>query len=303
MLFKLLFQFAVFGLISVFISSCKSDNTNDRILSELAEGLQTNNIRLLNSNKDVLAALQLKANDMRTKEKASILLPRAEEIQTLSTGLTGYFDSLRLLVADTIGRYQPLIHDAFIGNDIHRNLVNYKGQIFAIHPKLKNDLGELINRLLFNKDVLLPANEYQQKYYRNLSRKELLSLLSLLENRALMVANVSLQWFNDQVTFHGEHFESFEAILGQNAQVLEAGNELEITAGLGTFNSRNNPKITVNGQLVPLNKKGFAVYKIKTSKKSGAYSLPVLFEFIDEEGKEQRHTFNVEYRLVESIEN
>jgi hypothetical protein len=269
--------------------------------------MQSNNTNLAASNENVFIALQMKADDVRTKEKASLWLPKAEQIKAISSGIMNYLDSLRVVVADSAKKNQQSVGEVFISNgvgkDIYLRLKKYKAEIFAVHPNLQYSLGETINRTLFNRDSLLSADEYQQKYFNDVNKQETISFLSLLQNKSLFVTNICLQWCHEQFTYHGYDFEAFETTVGQNAKVLEAGDELEITAGLGSFSRSKMPKITINNRLVPLNEKGIAVQKIKTGRKSGSYNLPVQVSFIDQDGKEQTHTFTVDYRLVKRIEN
>ena len=87
------------------------------------------------------------------------------------------------------------------------------------------------------------------------------------------------------------------AIVGQNKSQLTEGQELEIVAGVGMFKQLAGLEVKVNDKEILVGEDGVFTYK-KTVSKTGNYSIPVSVSFIDQDGKQQTISKDVEYKVV-----
>jgi gliding motility-associated protein GldM len=81
-----------------------------------------------------------------------------------------------------------------------------------------------------------------------------------------------------------------------NANYVMPGDEIEITAGVGSFSAAAKPTITINGQNIPLNTEGAAVYKT-TASGTGEKSISVMIEFTKPNGTIERVPKTVKYTV------
>ena len=70
-----------------------------------------------------------------------------------------------------------------------------------------------------------------------------------------------------------------------SSSYVNAGEEIEITSGIGAFSKAAQPIILINGKNVSSDADGAAHYKFKASDKPGKHVVPVEINFTDQEGK------------------
>ncbi|MBK6379818.1 MAG: hypothetical protein IPF72_08815 [Chitinophagaceae bacterium] len=61
--------------------------------------------------------------------------------------------------------------------------------------------------------------------------------------------------------------ETFQVIIGQSSNCVKAGDNLEITAGVGAFSAASQPKFTIGDKLISGDDNGIAIYKLKLHQK------------------------------------
>jgi gliding motility-associated protein GldM len=81
-------------------------------------------------------------------------------------------------------------------------------------------------------------------------------------------------------------YDKFQAIAQANTSYAMPNDDIEITAGVGAFSAAARPTIWVNGQQVPLNDEGVAVYKTK-AQGVGSKAVPVKIEFFKPDGTKE----------------
>lgn len=163
-----------------------------------------------------------------------------------------------------------------------------------------NELKDYITIISKEQDTIENENFFKQCLITN-APFGTLRYLNFLQNNLALAELRCIRYYNERVITHRPWFNSFEAILGQNAKILRAGDSLEITGGAGSFSKQRLLGFSVNGIEVEPNEKGMAIYKFKTSKKLGAHTVPVHIRLLNEDSLEHTATFNVEYVLVDAI--
>ena len=73
---------------------------------------------------------------------------------------------------------------------------------------------------------------------------------------------------------------------------------MEIMAGVGAFSKAAKPEIAFGGNTIPIDESGVAIYKFKASGTPGKYKVSVKITYIDQEGKEQMLSKDVEYTVA-----
>jgi gliding motility-associated protein GldM len=126
-----------------------------------------------------------------------------------------------------------------------------------------------------------------------------MTILRKFQNDVKTSENKVVSHIHEQVGKVEVIFDAFEAIVGQNSKYLMPGQELEISAGLGAFSKTKVPDIYIGGAKVATNEKGMAIYKTAAGS-IGNHTIPVKVSFLDQNGKQQERTFNVEYTVGQS---
>jgi gliding motility-associated protein GldM len=91
-------------------------------------------------------------------------------------------------------------------------------------------------------------------------------------------------------------YNKFQAIATANTAYAMAGDPIEITAGVGAFSEAAQPRITINGQNMPLTPEGTALFKT-TASGTGEHSVNVNIEFNKPDGSIEKVTKVVKYTV------
>lgn len=275
--------------------SCSSPSTNLLVLSAIDSTLIRSGHSIQRSNADVLMAFQNKLADPKTVEKAKAWQPKVVLIDVATQSLIRFADSLIAALKSKPESVRKIFIEQDVADELSDKLRRYKQQLMAIHERINEVSFPYADTVATN----TPAVMSLKKLFTNATQQEAISILLSLQNDLLRTENWALLVCLDQTAILDHPiFHSYEAIVGQNSKVLKAGDDLEITAGIGSFSRNAKPKISVGGKEANLNERGYAVYRFKTSRRLGKYSLPVTIEFTDDDGQRQTRTFTIEYRLV-----
>ena len=91
-------------------------------------------------------------------------------------------------------------------------------------------------------------------------------------------------------------YDQFQAFAGTNATYLMPGQEFDITAGIGSFSSKAQPTVTIDGQNIPIGPDGAALYK-STVSSPGAYTKHVVITFKKPDGTLSTITKDIPYTV------
>ena len=268
--------------------NCHNKKDDNHLLQQIDEGLMQSN-RLVQANtEEIIQELRYKIDDPRTTEKAKFILPKVLHVSRITTNTLRYLDSLKV----TPGFDVKL-------SELPEKLEQYKTEVLAADTLLRNWLNN--SPIVFSKkiDSLKINTEKNSHFFAAASKPLVQGFLTRLQNDISINECRCIRYLNEKVAFHDDsYYETFSTIVGQNAKVLKGGDSLEITAGVGKFSRKASPTIIVNGDSIRVDRHGIGIHKIKTPKRSGDYTLPVVIEFTDEGGKRQTHSFTVDYKTV-----
>lgn len=80
----------------------------------------------------------------------------------------------------------------------------------------------------------------------------------------------------------------YSILVSQSSTVLQPGENLTITAGVGAFSKQAHPMIRINNIQTPVKETGYSVYHLKAPQKPGKYSVPVIISFTNPETLESK---------------
>ncbi len=289
--FKQFFFKALYIISLLDLFSCTNKQKNElTILTALNESLETSNKTINNSTVSQLKVLEDKKTEWATADKATAWLTKAE-----------------LITAFTKNRYNFIEKKKAVSNftnieisDIYKNALAYKNEVLDRDPELNKEFES--DFLFINKFIGLICSDTSLaslSLKKDLTPPFIEAAISSLQNEIKKIENKTITFCNMKVGSNIDYFDSYSLIVGQNSNIINSGEKLEITAGVGAFSKSAMPKIIINKKLSKINDEGYTVYKIKTGTKPGKYYIPVKIDFINPNtGKKEVHELNVEYTVA-----
>ncbi|WP_462255389.1 hypothetical protein [Ferruginibacter sp.] len=297
----------------VFFSCSNKSDSILAVFKATEEGLTQSNFAIASANKEIYNAINDKLTDVSTVERGLIWQPKALLIKDISGSIKIYIDSLikalkneagikmenekMVFHEDNIDAVKRLFIEKNKGSELFKKLTKYTEDMLAVDPEIKKQFGEQI-KFKFEVDK---KNDFTEKYFKHTPAIAALAMLRRFENSIVVMENNFTRFCLEKTSFSGCNFgRRIQAIVSQNSEYLKAGDEIEITAGIGTFYDAAKPKITIGNKVFESDAiDGFAKYKFKTQLKAGKYSLPVKIEFIDADGTKKIVPMKVDYTILE----
>ena len=204
------------------------------------------------STETILKALEEKTVEPATEERAKIWFEKAELLVKHSKEMYDYLANCKIQLKEKKLR----------SDSIYKRLVAYEKSVLTIDSSI---------RLQFQNSFVFPDEVI----------KTVAALTTLQCNIKIFENNVAAYCSSKVGAVDGlGFFDYYSAIISQNSNHLNPGDELIITAGVGTFSKNSQPLIKFNGKNAELGDEGFALYKIKTPSNPGKYNVPVSISWI-----------------------
>jgi gliding motility-associated protein GldM len=292
----------------------------------------TSNRIIGEKNDEIYKRFDAELGDPLTRAKAEIWKPKADQVKKLSEDMYSYLENLKESLKREAG-YKPESGDSTFkednldaatrlmetngkGKELYDKLTAYRKDLIAIlNPEEFNDnptfKGQLINQIKeFEKsipiDLSVPKGQEGKEYSNDAKGWTLnyfhmtpsvagLTILSKFQNDVRNSESQIVDYCHDQIGSVKVQYDEFEAIAQANRTYAMPGEEIEITAGVGSFSSAAKPVITVNGQNVALTG-GRAIYKTRAGG-AGEYNIPVKIRFTKQDGTVAEKTEIVKYTV------
>lgn len=259
-------------------------------------------------------------NDNQTKEKAAIWAPKAEQAQKLSASLASYIDALKVKLKVESGlRKNSKGEEEFKEDnlDASTRLFDKNGEgkkLYDALAKYRQDVLDILKPEEFNDpiqsktvqtakenfaktlpvDMTVPASKtgekrsqdykgWTQNYFHMTPTVAALTILSKFQNDVKASEAQIVDFLHDQVGQVKVIFDQFQAIAQANTSYAMPGDEVLVTAGVGAFSAAAKPRITINGQTMPLTAEGTALYKT-TASGVGDRTIDVKIEYTKPDG-------------------
>jgi gliding motility-associated protein GldM len=291
------------------------------VSSEILNAFKTVNNSLEASNKvvnastvDIMNSLKAKLTKDETKERAAVWYPKADSVQKMTKDLNDYIQKLKDQILkeaganfasgdssykdDNLDIATRIMVEHGEGKSLYNKLKKYKDDILKIDPKITAEFGNTLPIHLEKPKTRNKGNRtWEDAYFRMVPTVAALTILSKFQNDVKTSENRVINYCHGQVGAVEVVYNRYKPIIGQSATVLLAGQEIEVNAGLAAFNNDKRPTVYINGAKVDLDADGLAVKKFPVN---ASGKIPVRIEFINQDGKPDFVTKDVEYVVGQS---
>ena len=280
-------QQVVIVLFAIVCYSCR--NSNDKaIIKALDESIETSNKTITYANDDILLSLESKLYEPATHEKAKIWYTKAKKIDSLSNEILSYIDKFE---TDDLGKEKT--------EKLYKKLIEYKNEVLKVDSFLYREFNNNLILTTRSFDTLKnKQKDFYSTFFKNTSKEVRLTFLKKLQNNIKIIENKTKTFCHEQVGIAGGWIEYSTALIAQSSTYTKANEKIEITAGVGSFETFSNPEIFINNKKRELNEMGYVSYSFKGSDKPGKHYIPVRINFTDQFGIKQSIKRNVEYTVA-----
>jgi hypothetical protein len=312
---------AVFIGLSLFIicaSSCSNKKGNELVLFEsLNEGLKNSNNTISTQTADFLMELKEKTYDPSTKEHAVVWYSKAMQIKDISDSMYDYISTLAGQLKSNITSIKSDKSD--FSMDDNKDAVeaffvtnNKSNELFSRLKKYKEDLLNIDSNMnvQFRGKLIITTQAFDSQknnekdftntFFVDTRLVTALALLNKFQNNILIAENQMVEYcfYNVGHTDGEGFFTKLYTIATLSSSFVKAGDEIVLTAGIGSFNDKSSPVFTINNKRVPLNEDGVAIYKSKASKIPGKHFIKLDVEFLKPDGTKTLLTKKMEYTVA-----
>ena len=307
--YKLILPVIIFFFVDCFCAcSDNSESYDSEIITAKAidVGLESSSRVINKSTQDVLASLNNKLADPVTRVKAEIWYPKAEMVQYLSKIMYAYIENIKMEMkkeSENGTKGQDVVRRELISNgkasELYAHLIQYRKDILSVDSVMSLVFGKTIVLTSAFFDSTGTKEQFPARFFGETSAVSALSILSLLQNNVKIAENKLIEFCNNKCGAMIDDFASYSAIFSQSSNIVQAGEVIEIFAGMGEFTRSAMPKIHISGKEVSIGEDGLTHYKFKVPNRPGKYTVPVGISYIDQDGKVQTMEKNIEYTVAE----
>jgi hypothetical protein len=270
------------------VSSCAGPSPRERQQERLLARLDSSLIRELaftNQQTDLIRrALQERLLDFFSSERAKVWQPVTETVHTCAKSTNNQINNM-ITMLNTEKAYTLFIKGA-LSDSLYHLLARFRQTALHAHERL---LEEFEHTILPHEGFCdtTPNNDVKkmiQQDFAHLTNEEAKALLRYWQKEIAITENKLVTFCFNQVPNSFCGMDIVTSLVSQSHSVLASGETLTITAGVGSFSTRANPKITIQGHPVDLIDNAFAKYSLKAPNKKGKYYIPVVITYLNEIG-------------------
>lgn len=280
------------------------------------KSLTNSNSNITKANETLYKSLQDKLNDAQSAEKAKIWEPKAQQAKKLSDDLIKYIDDLKaelkkeagLELVDGQEKFKEDNLEAATrlfgsgeegkkrGPELEAKLKAYRDAMLAIDPAIKAEFEKTLPV-----EVTPPiGQDGQQKdftngYFHMTPTVAALTILSKFQNNVKNAENQVTTYCHNQIGQVVVRMDQAAVLVGQSSNYVMPGQEITVTAGVGAYSSKAQPKISIGGAGVAT-VDGVATYKFQASG-AGTRKVPVTVTYLDQNGISKTETKEIEYTV------
>jgi gliding motility-associated protein GldM len=279
------------------------------------KSLEKSNSNISNANSTLYKSLEDKMGEPQTAEKAKIWNEKASQAKKLSEDMYNYIDGLKKELIKEAGgptAEQPLgkeddleaatrlfgegEHGKKKGKEFEAKLKAYRDAMLAIDPAIKSEFEKTLSV-----DGALPVGQdgkpkdFTVGYFHMTPTVAALTLLSKFQNNVKNSENQVATYCHNQVGQVKVIMDAAAVLVGQSSNYVMPGQEVTITAGVGSYSSKAAPRITIGGASVAT-ENGVGTYKV-TASGGGVRKVPVTVSYLDQNGETKTETKEIEYTV------
>lgn len=263
------------------------------------------------STETYMSSLKEKMNHDESKEKATFWYVNAQKTQQLTSSVYNFINQVKdsiLLAADfnpakngdslykedNLEVSTRLMVEGNLGKDLYKRLSDYKAELLKIDPAIGKEFATDLPVDLSIPKVQNKENKtWEAAYFQMTPTVATLTMLSKFQNDVKTSENRIVEFCHKQVGQVEVIFDTYKPLVTSSATYLMDGQELEITAGLGAFNSKNIPRVTINGASAAV-VDGLATQKF-IANGVGTKTVNVDISYTDQFGKPQSIAKQINY--------
>ena len=308
------------ALAIVFFCSCTNHSTSELAVYRSAdEGFKQSIAAISASSNTIYKAFQDRLNNPSDSERTEMWYPKAMLVKALSDSMVIFIEAVKADIQNeapakdgkgsfdendlAVTEHVLISHNR--GKELFDKLVKYRNDILAVDPELKQEFHA--NLVLFASGFDYTKNDagvFTKTFFHKIPAMATMAMLGKLEHNVKVIENNLVSFcLNRTYSIHCGIRERFWPLVSQSSNYLKAGDELEITAGIGSFNYQSRPQVFINGKIISLTDNPIAVYRLKTPGKAGKYTLPVKIEYTKPDGTKDVIIKNIEYTVIEPNQN
>ena len=279
--------------------------------------LVTSSKNISSANNTLYSSLESKMDEAATREKATYWNGKAQEAKKLSDGMATYIEGLKAELKIEAGeKMEDGKLKAFSDGDqeattrlfgkgeggknraeeLENKMNDYRRAMLAIDPELGKEFATTLSvdgKRPIGQDG--KENNYFDGYFHMTPTIAGITLLSKFQNNVKNAENQLVSSAHSKIGEVKVKFDKTGVLIGQSANYVMPGQEIEITAGVGAYSSAASPQISIGGSSVPV-VDGQGKYKFAANG-GGAKSIPVTIRWKDQDGNDKSETKNVEYTV------
>lgn len=269
--------------------------------------LKNSSTNLNNSTNTTIKSLSDKMADAKTAEQAKIWYPKADSAIQYSKALDKYIEDLKVQLRkaagskdgltdfkeDNLEAATRLFEKNGEGKVLQQKLLDYKKNILSIDPKIN---AEFANSFPVDadgiKDKSGKVKDFTLSYFHMTPTVAALTMLSKFQNNIKNAENQVVTFCHSKVGAVEYVYDQFKTIIGTSSTYLMPGEEMTVTAGIGSFSKSAAPTITINGQSQQADADGVA---IKSFKVNGSGTVHVVVNYTKPDGTQGTDTKDIPY--------
>lgn len=288
------------------------------VSAEILNAFKTVNNSLEATNKVVaiststyLTSLEEKLNRPETKDSALVWLPRAQKIKAAAniayndvqmlkdsilraTGFDPVKNKDSSFKEDDIEAAQRIIVEGGEGKKLFESLQTFKGKVLSIDPAITKELSTNFPLNLETPKTQNEDKRWEAAYFHMTPTLAALTILSKFQNDIRTAENKAIEFCHNRVGHVEIAYNKFGAIVEQSATYVMSGDQVQITAGLGAFNSEKKPTVSIDGVTYQVNDSGFVRHSFPATT-LGAHPIHVVVGYTDQNGKQQTTEKTITY--------
>jgi GldM N-terminal domain len=290
--------------IFLFFSSCSNNSKSDlAVFRATTKSLEQSSKTISDITTNYRKQLFERLNDLRTAEQTAVWHPKAKRISELASSTIEYINKLKSQLVGKDGDFQ-VVNKIFFqqnkGEELHRQLRNFGGSIYTVDSSLIDRYADLTSdKFDYLDSVKYNDKEFTETFFSHVSNAAALSLLAKFENDILNMENklITLCYYHTDSFSCGMDY--FYPLINVNSVCVKSGDNIEISAGIGSFSVSAQPKAIIDDKIISVDENGVIAYKFKTPLKAGKYNKPVKIQYTKPDGTTESITKNIEYTVIE----
>jgi gliding motility-associated protein GldM len=280
--------------------------------------LKTSNGIIQTKNDQLMSSLAELEKDEKTREKAQIWKPLADQAQQMSESSYQYIEKLKqelkveAALDPATGEFKEEDLEAatrlFVeaaptgkekGKELYNKLQDLKTKLLGLHPEIAKEFASTlpIDLTIPKSNNAASKKDWSTAYFHMTPTVAALTILSKFQNDIRNSEAQIIDFCHKEVGAVKVVFDQYVPLVGTNSLYLMPGQELDIKAGIGAFSKAANPKITVDGASTAPQSDGSSEYKSNVGG-PGSYSKKVHIEFFNQStGKPDFRDYEIKYTV------